>query len=189
MRKTNVGVDTESVVPKVTPALEVVTHHSLNQKLPIAKLQASDIVLHVVLGEHLHNRIANLKSGFAAMLVGAHENCSCAKVIPCDLINCFTLSPLRIYSQAEYIIALGNGIKARLNKVNVLARQFTGDVAIQLKFPPGNDDAEIVEKHPHGSKGNEHNVAIGEDLTAKLNKFKEAEMVCILGIVVLAHKI
>ncbi len=80
-------------------------------------------------------------------------------------------------------------MNAKLDKVNVFATQFTSDVAIQLKSPPSNDGLESVEEQPHRSKGNMHNVALGEHLTAKRNKFKKGEMVCILWIGVLASKI
>ncbi len=41
----------------------------------------------------------------------------------------------------------------------------------------------------HTAKGNEHDVAFRADLTTKHYKLKEEEIVCILGIVVPAHKI
>ncbi len=44
---------------------------------------------------------------------------------------------------------------------------------------------ENVEEHLHGSKGNVPKVMFRADLTAKHNKFKEKEMVCILGSVCL----
>ncbi len=97
--------------------------------------------------------------------------------------------PLRNHSKAEYIVALGNGVNAKFNKVNSFATQFTGDVAIQLKSPASKDCAERVEIHPNRAKGDAHNVVFGADLTAKLNKFKEVEMECVLWIDVLAHKI
>ncbi len=150
------------------------------------------MLLHVVLCEHIHNRITKSHIRVrrsATMLVGAHENRSCAKVMLCDLVNRFTLSPLLNHSQAEYIVTPGNSVNPELDKVNVFATQFTFDVAIQWKTPPGNDDEDSVERYPHGSKGNAHNVAFGEDLTAKHNEVKEAEIVRILGIVVLTHKI
>ena len=87
---------------------------------------------------------------------------------------------------------LGNGIYAELeslDKVNTFATQFTSDVAVQLESPSSNDCAERVENHPYRAKGDAHNVAFGTDLTAKHHKFKEAEMVCVLGIIVPEHKI
>jgi hypothetical protein len=116
MQKTSVWGDTESVVWKITPSLEVVAHDSLQGKRTIFKHPAADVCLHVVLPEYLHNHAANLTSGFAAILEGAHENCSGAKVIPCDLIIFFNFSTLWNHS----IVALGNGVNAELNKVNVL---------------------------------------------------------------------
>ncbi len=62
--------------------------------------------------ENLQKSAANVTAGFAAILVGGHENCSCAKVIPCDLIYTFTFGPLRNHSKIEYIVALGNGVNA-----------------------------------------------------------------------------
>jgi hypothetical protein len=121
--------------------------------------------------------------------VRAHENCSCAKVIPCDHINFFTSCPLRNHSKKEYIVILGNRFNTKLNKVDIFAAQFTSDVAVQLKSPASNDCAECVENHPHRAKGDAHKVALVTDLTVKHNKFKEAEMVCVLGIIVLEHKI
>ncbi len=84
---------------------------------------------------------------------------------------------------------LGNGIDTILNKVNIFATQFTGDVAVQLESPASDDCVKRVENHPYRAKGDAHNVAFGTDLTAKHHKFKEAETVCVLGIIVLAHKI
>ena len=81
---------------------------------------------------------------------------------------------------------LGNGIYPKLDKINALATKFTGDVAIQLKSPPGYDGAISVEDL-HGPKGNVHQIMFCGDLTAKHNKIKVTEMVCILRIVVLAH--
>jgi len=189
MRKTNVGGDTECVVRKISPALEVVAHCSLHRKLSIPKLLTAGIFLHVFRLENLHDCAAYRTSGLAAILVRAHENCSCAKVIPCDLINFFTFRPLWNHSKTEYIVALGNGINTKLNKVNIFATQFTGDVAVQLESPASNDCAERVENHPYRAKGDAHNVAFCTDLTAKHHKFKEAEMVYVLGIIVPAHKI
>ncbi len=84
---------------------------------------------------------------------------------------------------------LGNGIYAELDKVNALATQFTGDVTVQMKSPPSCNGAESVEEHPHVPEGNAHKVMFCGDLTAKHNKFKVSETLCILGIVVLAHKL
>ena len=84
---------------------------------------------------------------------------------------------------------LGNGSDQKLDKINAHVSKFTGDVAIQLKDPPGYDGAESIAEHPNGPKGNAHQIMFGGDLTAKHNLFKETEMVCILRIVVLAHKI
>ncbi len=93
-----------------------------------------------------------------------------------------TLSPLGNYAQAEHIIVpvLGDGINVELDKVNALAAQFTRDVTIQLNSPPCNDGLERVEEHPLRSKGDAHNVTFCGDLIAQHNKFKEAEMVCML---------
>ncbi len=41
----------------------------------------------------------------------------------------------------------------------------------------------------HTAKDNVHNIAFWAYVTVKHNKFKEVEMVCIFGIVVLAHEI
>ncbi len=84
---------------------------------------------------------------------------------------------------------LGNGINAKLSKVYIFATQVTSDVAVQLESPASHKCAERVENHSHRAKGDAYNVAFGTDLTAKHHKFKEAEMVCVLGIIVLAHKI
>ncbi len=84
---------------------------------------------------------------------------------------------------------LGNITNAKCDKIDAVATQFTGDVAIQLKSPQGYDGAESVEEHSQGPKGNAHKVLFNGDLTAKHNKFKESEMICILWIVVLAHKL
>ena len=67
------------------------------------------------------------------------QDANAAKVIPCDLINLFTFCPLWNHSKTEYIVALGNGVNAELNKLNIFATQLTGDVAIQLKSPASND--------------------------------------------------
>ncbi len=85
-------------------------------------------------------------------------------------MNLFTLCSLRNYAQAEHIIVLGNGIDARLDKVNSFATHFASYVAIQLKSPPCYDGAESVKEHPQGSKGNAHEVMCSGDLTAKHNK-------------------
>ena len=132
MLETNVGVDPELVVGNVAPALEV-TQCSLNWRLACEKLPSSDISLHIFIAEQLQNPPAAFTTVFAAMLVAAHQNSSCAKVIPCNLINRFALCSLENYAQAELIIVLGNGIFAKLDKINAFAAQFTGGVAIQLK--------------------------------------------------------
>ncbi len=187
MWKTNIGGDTERVVRKISPALEVVAHCSLHRKLSFSKLLTTGICLHVVRRENLHDCAAYLTSGFAAILVRAHENSSCARVIPRDLVDFFTFCPLRDDSKTEYIVVLGNGINTELNKVNIFATQFTGDIAIQLESPASNNCAECIENHPHRAQCDVHNVAFGTDLTAEHHKLKEAEMVCVFGIIVLAH--
>ena len=189
MRKTNVGGDTECVVRKISPALEVVAHCSLHRKLSFSKLLTTGICLHLVCREDLHDCAAYFTSGFAAILVRAHENRSCAKVIPRDLVIFFTFCPLRNDSKTEYIVVLGNGINTKLNRVNIFATHFTCDIAIQLESPASNNCAERIENHPHRAKCDAHNVAFGTDLTAEHHKFKEPEMICVFGIIVLAHKI
>ncbi len=140
MQKTNVGGDTECVVRKFSPSLEVVAHRSLHRKLSLSKLLTAGISLYVVRRENIHDCAAYLTSGFAAILVRAHA---------CDLIICFTFCLLRNHSKTEYIVVLGNGINTKLNKVDISATQFTGDVAVQLNSPASNDCAERFENHPH----------------------------------------
>jgi hypothetical protein len=117
------------------------------------------------------------------------ENCSCAKVVPYDLIRYFTFCPLLDHSKTDYIVVLGNGINTKLNKVNILATQFTSDVDVQLESSASDDCTERVENHPYRAKGDAHNVAFGTDLTAEHHKFKEAEMACVLRIIGLAHNV
>ena len=110
------------------------------------------------MAEQLHNIPAAITTVFAAMLVAAHQNTSCAKVIPSNLINRFTLSSLRNNAQVKHNIVLGNGIYAKLDKISAFATQFTRAIAIQLNSPPGNDGVESVEDHPKGTKSYEHKV-------------------------------
>ena len=85
------------------------------------------------------------------------------------------------------LFCLGIEVTEKLDKINALVTKFTGDVAIQLKYPTVFDGAESVAEHPNGPKGNAHQIMFGSDLTAKHNKVKETEMVRILYIVVLEH--
>ena len=77
-----------------------------------------------------------------AILVTGYQNNSCARVIPRNLIHFSALRSLGNNAQAENIILLGNGGDRKFDKIDGLVTKFTGDVAIQLKYPPGYDGAE-----------------------------------------------
>ena len=102
MWKANVGDDPELIDCKVAPALEVVTHCSLNKKLSCEKLTALQIRLHFFIADEVYNPLVALTT------VTGHQNSSCAKVIPCNPVNVFALFSLENNAQAEHIVALGN---------------------------------------------------------------------------------
>ena len=104
------------------------------------------------IAEQLHAPLAALTPFFAAILVSGHQNGSCTKVIPRNLIIFSALCSLRNHAQAQNIVLLGNGSDRKLDTINDLVTKFTGDVAIQLKSPPGYDGAESVAEHPNGPK-------------------------------------
>ena len=187
MRKTNVGFNPELVQRKVAPPLEVVTHGGRYWQLCVLEFVALEISLDFRIFENLLNHHATFTIILAATLETFHQNKSFAKVIPRNLVNHLALGSLRNDAQAENIILLGNRGNRKLDKVNALVTKFTGDVAIQLKDPPGYDGAVSVEDHPNGPKGNAHHIMFRADLTAKHNKIKETEMVRIRWIVVLEH--
>ena len=189
MRKTNVGFNPERLLRKVAPPLEVVTHGGRNGKLCVLEFVAFEIFLDCRIFENLldHHATFAIAIILAATLVTFHQNKSLAKVIPRNLVNYFAFGSLGNDAQAENIILLGNRGNRKLDKVNALVTKFTGDVAIQLKDPPGYDGAESVEEHPYGPKGNAHQIMFRADLTAEHNKIKETEMVRIRSIVVLEH--
>jgi hypothetical protein len=172
---------------KVAPPLEVVTHGGSNWKLCVLEFVALEVSLDFRIFENLLNHNATFTILLAATLVTFHQNKSFAKVIPRNLVNHLALGSLWNDAQAENIILLGNRGNRKLDKVNALVTKFTGDVAIQLKDPPGYDGEESVEDHPNGPKGNAHHIMFRADLTAKHNKIKETEMVRIRRIVVLEH--
>ena len=186
MRKANIGDNPELLFRKVAPALEVVTHSGLNRKLSFFfPCFLGHFRNDITIPEQLHNHLACDASRFAAILVCAQLNSCTAKVMPGNLIDYFAFRSLRNYTQAQNIVLLGDGGNRKLDKINALVTKFTGDVAIQLKYPPGYDGAEGVAEHPNGTKGNAHHIMFGGDLTAKHNKIIETEMVRILSIVVL----
>ena len=189
MRKTNVGFNPELLLRKVAPPLEVVTHGGRNGKLCVLEFVALEIFLDCRIFENLldHHATFAIAIILAATLVTFHQNKSLAKVIPRNLVNYFAFGSLGNDAQTENIILLGNRGNRKLDKVNALVTKFTGDVAIQLKDPPGYDGAESVEEHPYGPKGNAHQIMFRADLTAEHNKIKETEMVRISSIVVLEH--
>ena len=106
---TNVGDNPELVQRKVAPALEVVTHGGINGKLSFAEFLALEITFDFRIVEYFHNHHASFTTFFAAILVTFHQNKSCAKVIPRNLVNYFALGSLGNDAQAENIILLGNG--------------------------------------------------------------------------------
>ena len=185
VRMTNVGDNSELVIRKVAPALEVITHGGLNGKLGFGEFIALEITLDFLILEYFLNHNATFTTFLAAILVTFHRHESFAKVIPRNLVHYFALGSLRNNAQAENNILLGNGGDRKFDKIDGLVTKFTGDVAIQLKYPPGYDGAEGVAEHPNGTKGNAHHIMFGGDLTAKHNKIIETEMVRILSIVVL----
>ena len=170
---TNVGDNSELMIRKVAPALEVITHGGLNGKLGFGEFIALEITLYFLILEYFLNHHATFTTFLAAILVTFHRYESFAKVIPRNLVHYFALGSLRNNSQAENIILLGNGGDRKFDKIDGLVTKFTGDVAIQLKSPPGIDGAESVADHPHRRKGDTHEVMFSGDLTAKHNKFKE----------------
>ena len=109
MRMANVGDNPELVDRKVAPALEFVTHCSLNGKLSFAEFFALYIFLDLLIVEKFHNHYATFTIFLAAILVTGYQNKSCAKVIPRNLVNFSALGSLRNDAQAENIILLGNG--------------------------------------------------------------------------------
>ena len=86
---------------------------------------------------------------------------------------CLQPSEIWRHAHARLLRRLGNGSDRKLDKINALVKNFTGDVTIQLKSPPGYAGTESVADHPHGPKGNAHQVMFSGDLTAKHKKFKE----------------
>ena len=109
VRQANDGDDPELVDRKVAPALEVVTHSSLNGNLSFAKYMAGDILFDSWMLDQLHNHLACGAPSFAAINIVSQLNRCCAKVIPGNLINVFALCSLRNNPQAQNIVLLGNG--------------------------------------------------------------------------------
>ena len=169
----NVGDNPELTLCKIAPALEVVAHCGLNGNLACLEFIGFQIFFEVLLAEQFHNPPAAFTPFFTAILVSGHQKGCCAKVISRNLINFRTLGSLWNNTQAQNIVLPRNGCYRELDKIHALVTKFTGDVAIQLKSPPGIDGAESVADHPHGPKGNAHQVMFCGDLTAKHKKFKE----------------
>ena len=69
MRKTDVGIDSESMLRKISPALEVVTHRRLNRKFGPAESRTPQKGLNLGVIDELQNRTAGSASRRTAVLV------------------------------------------------------------------------------------------------------------------------
>ena len=139
MRKTNAAVDSESVIRKISPAPEVVTHSRLHRKLLLAESFTQQIGLNFFVTDQLHNRTAGWAIRHIALLVREQVKNCMAQVIPCHPIYSLTLLFTGNNGQAKNMVLVGDRIYTELKQVDAGATEFTGDIAIQLKAPSCNN--------------------------------------------------
>ena len=76
MRKTNVGIDSEVGLRKISPALEVVTHRRLKRKFGLADSRTPQKGLNLGVTNQLQNRTAGSAVRHIALLVREQfKNC------------------------------------------------------------------------------------------------------------------
>ncbi len=189
MRHAHVCRNARRILSEIAPSHEVVTHGRVNRQLLVSEPHGFHEFDDIWITQPFKNRCAAFAVGIAAMHDGRDKAHSFVPVIARDCVGRLTLSLARNGRNAKDIILARHGGYREFKEVYIRPTKFAGDVTVELKQPTRFDGAERVEEHPQGRDFEAHDATGCLQIEAVYAKFEQLQVIWIILIVVLAHKL